>query len=263
MVWPMDVEVDIDKLRTYKITFSLPCYGGMLNETCFLGFMKWAQTANELGLTWHVKTLVNESLISRGRNTLTSMFLEESDATHLFFVDSDVGFEPWNVLVALNHNVDVIGGLYPMKGLPIKWAVNGMSGEESDENYLLKVERTGTGFMCIKRKVFKKLNKHPKVIPFKNDIGIDKKYDPHMKTYFDTDVRDGRYYSEDWTFCENWRDMGGDIFVDTRILLSHQGTYNFNIHNDNELREIYQSSNKDVVKIGDGVEITDVTKPLK
>ncbi|SVB72515.1 uncharacterized protein METZ01_LOCUS225369, partial [marine metagenome] len=122
MVWPMEVEVDIDRLRTYKIIFCLPCYGGMLNETCFLGFMKWAQTANELGLTWHVKTLVNESLISRGRNTLASMFLLESDATHLFFVDSDIGFEPWNVLVALNHNVDVIGGLYPMKGLPIKWA---------------------------------------------------------------------------------------------------------------------------------------------
>ena len=111
--------------------------------------------------------------------------------------------------------------------------------------------------------VFKKLNKHPKVVPFKNDIGMEEKYDPHMKTYFDTDVRDGRYYSEDWTFCENWRDMGGDIFVDTRILLSHQGTYNFNIHNDNELREIYQSSNEDVIKLGDGVEITDVTNPVK
>jgi hypothetical protein len=45
-----------------------------------------------------------------------------------------------------------------------------------------------------------------------------------MKTYFDTAVREGRYYSEDWTFCENWRDLGGQVFIDKRVLLKHVGT---------------------------------------
>ena len=48
-----------------------------------------------------------------------------------------------------------------------------------------------------------------------------------MKTYFDTAVRENRYYSEDWTFCENWRDIGGQVWVDKRILLRHVGTYTF------------------------------------
>jgi hypothetical protein len=48
-----------------------------------------------------------------------------------------------------------------------------------------------------------------------------------MKTYFDTAVREGRYYSEDWTFCENWRDIGGQVWVDKRVLLRHTGTYTF------------------------------------
>ena len=48
-----------------------------------------------------------------------------------------------------------------------------------------------------------------------------------MKTYFDTAVREGRYYSEDWTFCENWRDFGGKVWVDKRVLLKHTGTYVF------------------------------------
>ena len=48
-----------------------------------------------------------------------------------------------------------------------------------------------------------------------------------MKTYFDTAVRENRYYSEDWTFCENWRDLGGHIYVDRRVLLRHVGTYVF------------------------------------
>jgi hypothetical protein len=48
-----------------------------------------------------------------------------------------------------------------------------------------------------------------------------------MKTYFDTAVREGRYYSEDWTFCENWRDLGGKVYIDKRVLLRHVGTYVF------------------------------------
>ena len=31
----------------------------------------------------------------------------------------------------------------------------------------------------------------------------------------------------DWTFCENWRDLGGKVWVDKRILLKHTGTYTY------------------------------------
>jgi hypothetical protein len=79
----------------------------------------------------------------------------------------------------------------------------------------------------IKREVFEKLDAHPAVKPFANDIGLPAELNSHMKTYFDTAVREGRYYSEDWTFCENWRDLGGQVFVDKRILLRHTGTYVF------------------------------------
>jgi hypothetical protein len=48
-----------------------------------------------------------------------------------------------------------------------------------------------------------------------------------MYTYFDTAVRQNRYYSEDWTFCENWRDLDGKIWADQRIGLRHTGTFVF------------------------------------
>jgi hypothetical protein len=89
------------------------------------------------------------------------------------------------------------------------------------------VSKTGTGFMLIKRDVFEKLNAHPATKPFINDIGLPAELNPYMKTYFDTAVRENRYYSEDWTFCENWRDIGGQVWVDKRVLLRHVGTYTF------------------------------------
>jgi hypothetical protein len=81
--------------------------------------------------------------------------------------------------------------------------------------------------MLVKRHVFEKLNSHPAVKPFKNDIGLPKELDQHLRTYYDTAVRENRYYSEDWTFCENWRDIGGKVWVDKRVLLKHTGTYVF------------------------------------
>ena len=97
--------------------------------------------------------------------------------------------------------------------------------------------------MLIKRDVFDKLNAHPAVRTFANDIVLPRDLDQYMKTYFDTAVREGRYYSEDWTFCENWRDLGGQVWVDKRVLLRHTGTYVFDgqtqEHTYKALRELY------------------------
>lgn len=232
---PGQVQVDVDYLRTTRVHIAMPCYGGMLTESTFMSFIKWANTARQLGIDWTLETMVNESLISRARNTLTAKFLDQKDATHLFFVDADIGWEPWHLLVLINRNVDVIGGLYPMKTMPIKWVVNGFEGAEEGPDGLQEVSKAGTGFLLMKRHVFEKMATHPAVKPYKNDIGLDPKFDKFLKTYFDTAVRQGRYYSEDWTFCENWRDMGGKVWVDKRVLLRHSGSYVFCMENQDHL----------------------------
>jgi len=221
------VQVNVDYLRTTKVHCAMPCYGGMLTESTFMSYIKWANTARQLGIDWTLETMTNESLISRARNTLTAKFLAMPESTHLMFVDSDIGWEPWHLLVLLNRDVDVIGGLYPMKTMPIKWVVNGFEGAEEGADGLQEVSKAGTGFLLTKKHVFEKMNSHPAVKQYKNDIGLDPMYDKYLKTYFDTAVRQNRYYSEDWTMCENWRDLGGKIWVDKRVLLRHTGTYTF------------------------------------
>ncbi len=221
------VTVNVDYLRTTRVHICMPCYGGMLTESTFMSYIKWSNTCRQLGLDWTMETMTNESLISRARNTLVAKFLNNPQSTHLMFVDADIGWEPWHLLVMLNRDVDVIGGLYPMKSLPIKWVVNGFDGAETGPDGLQEVSKTGTGFMLVKRHVFEKLNSHPAVKPFNNDIGLPKELDQHLRTYYDTAVRENRYYSEDWTFCENWRDLGGKVWVDKRVLLKHTGTYVF------------------------------------
>ena len=233
------IQVNVDYLRNTRVHICTPCYGGMMTEQTFMSFIKWSNTCRQLGLEWTMETMTNESLISRARNTLVAKFLANPESTHLMFIDADIGWEPWHLLVLLNRDVDVIGGLYPMKTLPVKWVVNGFDGAEEGPDGLQEVSKTGTGFMLVKRHVFDKLNAHPAVRPFNNDIGLPKELDQHLKTYYDTAVRENRYYSEDWTFCENWRDLGGKIWVDKRVLLRHTGSFVFDYATQQPLYEAF------------------------
>ena len=252
------IQVNIDFLRTTRVHICMPCYGGMLTESTFMSYIKWANTCRQLGIDWTMETMTNESLISRARNTLTAKFLHNKESTHLMFIDADIGWEPWHLLVMLNRDVDVIGGLYPMKSLPVKWCVNGFEGAEEGADGLQEVSKTGTGFMLIKRHVFEKLDAHPATKPFINDIGLPVELNPYMKTYFDTAVRENRYYSEDWTFCENWRDLGGKVWVDKRVLLKHTGTYVFDFQTQDQL---YKDLHALAVQNGQAAPVNPVPAP--
>ena len=261
------IQVNIDYLKTTRVHICMPCYGGMLTESTFMSYIKWSNAARQLGIDWTMETMTNESLISRARNTLTAKFLHNKDSTHLMFIDADIGWEPWHLMVLLDRQVDVIGGLYPMKSLPVKWCVNGFDGAEEGANGLQEVTKTGTGFLLIKRDVFEKLDAHPAVKPFINDIGLPTELNPHMKTYFDTAVRENRYYSEDWTFCENWRDLGGKVWVDKRVLLKHTGTYVFDFATqDNLYKDLHNLALANGAALGGAVGVAapvDVPKPVE
>lgn len=233
------LSLDIDYLKSTRMHFALPCYGGMLTESTFMSFIKFSAAARQLSMEWTIETLVNESLITRGRNTLVAKFMHNPSATHLMFIDSDIGWQSWHPLALLDRKVDIIGGMYPMKTLPLKWVVNGLAGTDVDSTGLQEVSKAGTGFLLIKRDVFVKLREHPAVKRYKNDIALDPVYDQYLCTYFDTAVREGRYLSEDWTFCSNYRDLGGKIYIDKRVLLQHSGSYVFSIEAQNHVLKTF------------------------
>jgi len=255
------IEIPIQVLRDKHIFIATPCYGGQLGEPYFRSMMRLAILCNQYDINFTVSTLANESLIPRGRNTLVSFFMEHPEATHLFFVDADIEFDPNDMLRMVAYDKPVVVGAYPKKAINWNSIINAAREdkvETSDtieghsSNYvvnfdflkdkdgkpmpqiqirdnLIKLKDAGTGFMCIKKEVIQQMfDKHPE-LSYANDINVDKKFEKHMYALFDTliDPESRRYLSEDYTFCRRWQDMDGEVFLDPRTALNHVGHYTF------------------------------------
>ena len=214
-------------LRTTHIHFCLPMYGGQCNEATFISMIKFSIIAAKLGVNYSIDTMVNESLIPRGRNNLVAKFLFNQAATHLMFIDVDLGFDAESILRLLVANQDLVGGVYPMKRIPIRYVINTVPNPVVNGD-LIEVSTLGTGFMLVKREVIlKMIAAHPE-LKYRDNIGIGAQFEPFMYGLFDTMIDpDGNYLSEDWTFCYLWRLMGGKVFADTGIKLDHTGYHKY------------------------------------
>ena len=56
-----------------------------------------------------------DALITRARANLVTLFLDDPAATHLLFVDADIGFTPDQVFRLIESGADVVAGFYPIK----------------------------------------------------------------------------------------------------------------------------------------------------
>ena len=268
------IEIPLGLLRQKHIFIATPCYGGQIGEPYFRSMMRFAILCNKYDIKYTISTLANESLITRGRNTLTSFFMENSEATHLFFIDADIEFNPEDILRMVAYDKPIVVGAYPKKAInwqSIMEATRNDSSETPDtieghsSNYvvnfdfvkdaegnrtpqvqivdnLVKLKDAGTGFMCIRKDVVQQMfDKYPET-KYVNDINVDQKFEPFMYALFDCiiDPESRRYLSEDYTFCRRWQDMGGDVFLDPRTALNHVGHYTFR----GNIRKLFTGENK-------------------
>ena len=209
------------------IHFLIPCYGGQISEVTFTSFVRFIARAPQLGLEWSLDTLVNESLIPRGRNALVARAMHNPRATHLMFLDADIGFDPEYILMLLQEDVEVIGGGYPKKSLPIDYVINPITDGEADDGKA-EVERIGTGFLLLKREVFSRMAEAMPELKYTDDCGLDPSINQYLYAFFECGLFGAKVFmSEDWLFCNRWRDLGGRIFISKRFALTHVGSYAF------------------------------------
>jgi hypothetical protein len=280
----IEISVSIEELRKKKLFIATPMYGGQCGGQYCKSTADLAALAAQYGMDVRFFYLFNESLITRARNYLVDEFLR-SDCTHLMFIDSDIGFDPNDVIalsVIAEEGTDkhIVCGPYPKKCIAwekIKRAVDKGFADKNPENleryvgdYVfnpkegtgtipldepVEVLEGGTGFMIIQRAALEKFRDSYPQYMYKPDHVRTEHFDGSreilMAFQAEVDPVSKRYLSEDYWFCQKSWDIGIKTWLCPWMKLQHMGSY------------VFGGSLIDLAQIGAGATADETSKPIK
>jgi len=233
-----------------NLVIATPCFGGQVSAlytTSLINLQKRIRSYS--GVTLKVLFKDGDALITRARASLVSQFLDDPDATHLLFVDADIGFEPEQVLRLIECGADMCAAVYPIKRIdwdkvastiksarpnPAAAALKYVfevddPGAVTESAGFVKVRYAGTGFLMIRRGALERMCARYPQLQYKRDHSIDAATESNSRfALFECMIaEDGTYLSEDFAFCKRWTDIGGEIWADLNSRLSHIGPMTF------------------------------------
>jgi len=260
-----------------RLAILTPCYGSLCYVNYVSCLMATIQLCNSVGIPTRVEFCRNDSLVSRARNNLVAKIMNDPTMTHMLFIDSDITWDPVDVLKLIVSDKALIGGVYPIKSfewerlLPrmvqrdantdpqlvnpvldwlrgkhtselrdlvsdvdfiqqklVRYNINHLGPSLEINQNLARVKHLATGFMMIKRSVIEKMQLAFPSTKYVDDVGFLKDDEnKHAFALFDCGVEEGHYCSEDWMFCNRWTKMGGQVWIDVSINLTHTGNQDF------------------------------------
>lgn len=174
-----------------------------------------------------VRRVAGYSAIDQGRSQMATDALREG-FLETFWIDSDIGFDPDDVERLRSTNHPIVCGLYPQKGQRAL-ACHVLPGTKTltfgREGGLAEIQYAGAGFLLVRREVYSRIQMEQK-LPICNE-----RYGRVLIPWFQPMVRpDGEhewYLAEDFAFCERARQAGYAVVADTRVRLSHIGSYRY------------------------------------
>jgi len=255
------LEVNVEELaKKRKLFIATPMYGGQCAGMYTRSMCELTNMLTRMGIEHTPYFLFNESLITRARNYCMDVFAR-SDSTHLIFIDSDIGFNPNDVIALLammeeNSPYDIMGGPYPKKCISwekIKMAVDkGFADDDPNklENFVgdfvfnpkdgsdkiaigepAEVLEMGTGFMMMRKASIKTFEEKYQQYMYRPDHVRTADFDGsrEIMQYFQAEIDpvSKRYLSEDYWFCQKAQQIGLRTWLCPWMKMYHVGAYIF------------------------------------
>lgn len=244
-----------------------PCFGSVCFVNYVSCLMQTKELFQQFGIRLHVLFCKSDSLISRARNNLVAKAMNNPAMTHMLFIDNDITWDPFDIIKLLIADKPIVGGIYPLKAynfnriIPteqnpnpvqrildiknnsqlkvindvdsiqmnlLKYNVNYISTQIKIEKNLTQVKHIATGFMMIQRDTITKMSSSYSSTKYTDDINfLIPEENKYAYALFDCGVVNDHYYSEDWMFCNRWSTIGGELWIDVTINLTHTGIHDF------------------------------------
>jgi len=197
-----------------------------------------------IGIDWQYIEISGDSYVHRARNTLCDAFLEDPDATDIFFIDSDMSWNPEAFVKMLLLPQPVVGGSYPVKNKWDAWTSipnvteeNGQTNlkgiELGDGTAIVEAQVLAGGFLRIKREVLEKYREFHKDLWYLEPS--TRASDPGRKytQFFASQSEDHKFFGEDHMFSKRLREMDMPMFIYPNVDIIHWGYKDFggNFHN--------------------------------
>jgi hypothetical protein len=208
-----------------KLMIASPCYQGKCDTSFTLSLIQSLYILDHAGIQAQILLPETGSILAKERNDIVEAFWQ-SDCTHLLCIDSDVSWQPDAPMKFLNYDVDFIAGVYPARrntpNIP-KYLFNpetDANGQvtQDEKTKLLKMKGVPAGFMMLSKKCIETMRNHFPEKQYKGSNNFDSAF-----SFFNTEVRDGYMWGEDYVFCQNAIDAGIDIWCDPSINFVHAG----------------------------------------
>lgn len=204
-----------------------PTYSGKLDSRYLHSMIQSLDLLEKENIGFELFTLSYHCHVDDARNTIVAEFLA-SECDELIFIDADVSWIPSDLVRLAKYDRDLVAGVYPKRSKhDLDFPVTVAPGVElrADQDGLVEVDGAPTGFMKIRRAVLEQFQALNKDRQFKSrNAGPD---DPVNTIIFERTWENGERFSGDLAFCRNWKKLGGKVYVDPYMKLSHTGEVDF------------------------------------
>lgn len=227
-----------------RVLISTPCAYGLATVGYVQSLVPAIVALGRDGFDIHLKMQGSESLINRARNTDATYALKNG-FDKILFIDADMIFTYENVRRLLDSDKLIVGGTYPLKTFPLTLNFNPLpehgdlfGTDRQQDNYLAWVEKYAddrgeaevmhlpTGFLLVDTKVLAKLTY---TVPWYQNFNPDIKTTDVYYDFFPTTVVENQLLSEDWGFSRLVRESGTKIYLQTRAVNAHVGSFTYGL----------------------------------
>jgi hypothetical protein len=215
--------------------------------------------------------------ISESRNFMLTHWYDKTDASHILFVDADMGFDPQLILDMIGFGKPVVGVIAPKRQIDLKrlasLAAKGTPTAQAiarAHDFIVKrgnqprttrtvkgfieVDGCGAGILLIERScIDTMLTAIPEISDgsASRNSPLAKDLDRLLRPFEILSV-DGARLSEDLSFCHRWRNLcGGEIWANIAHEITHVGLQRFT------------GRYADVMATGPRISVTALDGPLK